>query len=136
MAKRITLDRLVRQRGGTVASDGTVADPTSLSAAKSRHIDQLWAAADAYQGRFFSGGIFAQMYQLETLGSKPAKANHQWIFRLWRAYYSRKAQVNAAQTLSEVQNIPLNFDTALGAPPHSVEVIMGECARLLPDLLT
>lgn len=136
MARRIPLDRLIRQHGGSVTSGGEVVDPTNLAQVKSRHIDQLWAAADAYQGRFFSGGIFAQMYQIETMGSALAKANHQWIFRLWRAYYSRKAQVNAALTATEVLNVPLSFDAALGPPPYSVEALMGECARLLPDLLT
>lgn len=94
-----------------------------LAREKALRIDQLWTACDAYEKRFYSGGIHAQILELKLAGSQKAVQCQHWILGLWRSYYARKDAIEAAQNTGVVQSVSLDFTTH-GSPPYSVRVLL------------
>jgi len=94
-----------------------------LAREKTKRIDQLWTACDAYERRFYSGGIHAQILELKLAGSPKAVRCQHWILGLWRSYYAKKGAIVAALTTGAVRAVSLDFADH-GAPPYSVPELL------------
>lgn len=129
MAHRKIQQGSIAQRTGGRAIPSNILVPATpadvLAAAKTKMIQRLLEACDAYERKFFSGGIHAHMLERKLAGSQKAIRNQQWILALWREYYRRHDAVEAALTLDDVNSTSLDF-TSFGHPPHSAREILAE----------
>lgn len=126
--RKIQQGRIAQRTGGHAIPSNVLVPATPadvLAAAKVKMGKQLIEACDAYERRFFSGGIHAHMLERKLAGSQKAVRNQQWILALWREYYRRLDALEAALSLDDVDTTSLDF-TSFGHPPHSAREILAE----------